>query len=40
MALRVHNEMVMKKIGEGGNKRGLYALMKMLIEKGKETNDS
>ena len=35
MALHVHNEMVMKKICEGR----LYALMKMLIERG-ETNDS
>ena len=40
MALHVHNEMVMKKICEGGNTSGLYAHMKMLIEKGKETNDS
>ena len=30
----------MKKIYEGGNKSGLYAHMKILIEKGKETNDS
>ena len=36
MALHVHNEMVMKKICEGGNKSGLYAHMKMLIEKGKK----
>ena len=28
MALHVHNEMVMKKICEGGNKSGLYAHMK------------
>ena len=40
MALHVHNEMVIKKICEGGNKSGMYAHMKMLIEKGKETNDS
>ena len=40
MALHVHNEMVMKKIYEGGNKSGLYAHMKMLMEKGKEKNDS
>ena len=40
MALHVHNEMVMKNICEGGNKSGLYAHMKMLIEKGKEKNDS
>ena len=40
MALHVHNEMVMKKICECGNKSGLYAHMKMLIEKGKEKNDS
>ena len=39
MALHVHNEMVMKKICEGGNKSGLYAHMKMLIEKGKEKKD-
>ena len=39
MALHVHNEMVMKKICEGGNKSGLYAHMKILIEKGKEKND-
>ena len=32
VALHVHNEMVMKKICEGGNKSGLYAHMKMLIE--------
>ena len=36
MALHVHNEMVMKKISEGGNKSGLYAHMKMLIEKEKK----
>ena len=36
MALHVHNEMVMKKICEGGNKSGLYDHMKMLIENGKE----
>ena len=40
MALHVHNEMVMKKICEGGHKSGLYAHMKMLIQKGKEKNDS
>ena len=40
MALHVHNEMVMKKICEGGNKSALYAHMKMLIEKGKEKNDT
>ena len=40
MALHVHNEMVMKKICEGGNKSGLYVHMKILIEKGKEKNDS
>ena len=39
MALHVHYEMVMKMICEGGNKSGLYAHIKMLIEKGKETND-
>ena len=36
MVLHVHNEMVMKKICEGGDKSGLYAQMNMLIEKGKE----
>ena len=36
MALHVHDEMVMKGICEGGNKSGLFAHMKMLIEKGKE----
>ena len=36
MALHVHNEMVMKKICEGGNKSGLYDHLKMLIEKRKE----
>ena len=40
MALHVHHEMGMKKICEGGNTSGLYAHMKMLIEKGKEKNDS
>ena len=35
MALHVHIEMVMKKICEDGNESGLYAYMKMLIEKGK-----
>ena len=40
MALHVHNGLVMKKICEGGNKSGLYAHKKMLMEKGKEKNDS
>ena len=40
MALNVHNEMVMTKICEGGNKSGLYAHMKMPIVKGKKTNVS
>ena len=40
MALHVHNEMVMNNICEGGNRSGLYAHMKMLIEKGKGKNDS
>ena len=39
IALHVHNEMVMKRICEGGNKSGLYKHMKTLIEKGKETRD-
>ena len=39
-ALHVHNEMVMKEICKGGNISGLYGHMKMLIVKGKETNDS
>ena len=39
-ALHVHNEIVMKEICKGGNKSGLYGHMKMLIEKGKEANDS
>ena len=39
-ALHVHTEMVMKEICKGGNKSGLYGHMKMLIEKGKEANDS
>ena len=39
-ALHVHNEMVMKDICKGGNKSGLYGHMKMLIEKGKEADDS
>ena len=39
-ALHVHHEMVMKEICKGGNKSGLYGHMKMLIEKGKEANDS
>ena len=39
-ALHVHNEMVMKEICKGGGKSGLYGHMKMLIEKGKEANDS
>ena len=40
MTLHVHNEMVMKKICEGGNENGLHAHMKMLMEKGKEKNVS
>ena len=36
MALHLHNEMVMKKICEGGNKSGLYDHLKILIRKGKE----
>ena len=40
MALHLHNEMVMKKICEGGNKSGLYDHLKMLIRKGKEKNYS
>ena len=40
MAVHVHHEMVMKYICECRNKSGLYAHMKMLIEKGKEMNDS
>ena len=36
MALHIYNEMVMKT----GNKSGLYAHTKRLIEKGKELNDS
>ena len=36
MALHVDNEIVMKKICQGGNKSGLYAHMKMLIKKRKE----
>ena len=39
-ALHVHTEMVMEEICKGGNKSGLYGHMKMLIEKGKEANDS
>ena len=39
-ALHVHNEIVMKEICKGENKSGLYGHMKMLIEKGKESNDS
>ena len=39
-ALHVHNEMVMKEICKGGNKSRLYGHMKMLIEKGKEADDS
>ena len=39
-ALHVHNEMVMEEICKGGNKSGLYGHMRMLIEKGKEANDS
>ena len=38
-ALYVHNGMVMKEICKGENKSGLYGHMKMLIDKGKETND-
>ena len=38
--LYVHNEMVMKEICKGGNKSGLYGHMNMLMEKGKESNDS
>ena len=37
MALHVNNEMVIKKICEGGNKSGLYD--HMLIEKGKKKRD-
>ena len=33
MALHVHNEMVMKKICEGGNISGLYDHMKMRKER-------
>ena len=40
MALHLHNEMVMKKICEGGNKNGLYDHFKMLIRKLKGKNDS
>ena len=40
MALPLHNEMVKKKISEGGNTSGLYDHLKMLIRKGKENNDS
>ena len=36
MVLHVHHEMVMKNIYEGGNKSGLYAHMKMMIDKGKK----
>ena len=32
--------MVMKEICKEGNKNGLYGHMRMLIEKGKEANDS
>ena len=39
MALHANNEMVMKKIGECGNKSGVYDHMQMLIEKGKEKGD-
>ena len=35
MALHLHNEMVMRKICEGGNKSGLYDHLGMLIRKGK-----
>ena len=40
MALHLHNEMVMKKICEGGNKSGLYDHWRMLIRNGREENDS
>ena len=40
LTLYLHNEMVMKKICEGGNKSGLYDHLKMLIRKGKENNGS
>ena len=42
MASHLHNEMVMKKICEGGNKSGLYDHLNMLIRIriGKENNDS
>ena len=36
MALHLHNEMVMKKICEGGNKSGLYDHLKMLTRNEKE----
>ena len=39
MALHLNNEMVMKKICEGGDKSGLYDHLKMLIRKGKENNN-
>ena len=35
MALHLHNEMVMKKSCDGGNKSGLYDHLKILIGKGK-----
>ena len=35
MALHLNNEMVMKKIFEGGNRSGLYDHLKMLIRKEK-----
>ena len=35
MAFHLHNEMVMKKICEGGDKSGLYDHLKLLIRKGK-----
>ena len=38
--VHVQNEMVVKEICKGGNNSGLYGHMKMLIEKGKEANDS
>ena len=40
MTLYLHNEMVIKKICEGGNKSGLYDQLKMRIIKRQEKNDS
>ena len=40
MALHLHNEMVMKKICDGGNKSGLYDHLKMLIRQGKKNHDN